>query len=144
LPEKAKIYELPYFPIVAQLYGIENAYGQLKAKGSIEFSLSSFLRGITFDDSIIVVDEIQNMAYQELGTIITRAGVNTRLIMCGDTKQDDLTSERFKETSGLREFMQIISKMNQFTTINFTHDDIVRSELVKDFIIARDEFEMAA
>lgn len=144
LGEKAKIYELPYFPIVAQLYGAENAYSSLKAKGMIEFSLSAFLRGITFDDCIVIVDEIQNMHYGELGTIITRIGVNARIIMCGDTKQDDLTSERFKETSGLREFMQIISKMKQFSVVNFTHDDIVRSELVRDFIIARDEFELAA
>ena len=82
------------------------------------------------------------MSFQELNTIITRIGVNSRIIFCGDTKQDDLTSERFKETSGLRQFISIINRLNEFETVQFTTDDIVRSDLVKNYIIAKELVEL--
>lgn len=141
LKEKSKVYEAPYAPIVEQLYDKRDAYDLLKSKQQIEFTTTSFLRGITFDDSVVIVDESQNMNFHELNTIMTRVGENTKLIFCGDTRQDDLTSERFKETSGLRQFAKIINRINEFTTITFTTDDIVRSDLVKKYIIAKEALE---
>ena len=140
--EKARHYEAPYISVVNQTFGRGDAYDVMKGKNKIDFSLTSFLRGTTFDDCVILVDEVQNMSFQELNTIITRIGVNSRIIFCGDTKQDDLTSERFKETSGLRQFISIINRLNEFETVQFTTDDIVRSDLVKNYIIAKELVEL--
>jgi phosphate starvation-inducible PhoH-like protein len=87
---------------------------------------------------VIVVDEVQNMSDAELHTIMTRVGENTRIIFAGDIKQDDLTSERYNEKSGLADFMRIINNMNEFDFVEFYADDIVRSKLVKSYIIERD------
>jgi phosphate starvation-inducible protein PhoH len=111
----------------------------LPKKGFIEFVGTSFLRGTTIDDAIIIVDEVQNMSYQELRTVITRVGENSRILFCGDTKQDDLTSERFKETSGLGDLARVFQQMDMMETIEFTIEDIVRSGFVKDFIIAENK-----
>jgi phosphate starvation-inducible protein PhoH len=137
--DKVKVYEAPYYDICTKLFDRGDAYDVLKNRGSVEFASSSFLRGTTFDDCIIVVDEVQNMNDQELHTIMTRVGENCRIIFCGDVKQDDLTSERFKETSGLSTFMKIIRNMSDFKFIEFLADDIVRSRLVKSYIIERDK-----
>lgn len=138
--QKLEVYEAPYKAICSELYHRDDAYDILKKKNLLEFTGTSFLRGTTIDNSIILVDEVQNMTYQELRTVITRVGEYSRIIFCGDTKQDDLTSERYKETSGLQDLMRVFDKMNQMRSIQFTVDDIVRSGLVKDFIIA--EYEL--
>lgn len=140
--EKARIYEAPYGAIVNSIFERGDAYDLLKQKGKIVFELTSFLRGATFDDTIIIVDECQNMSFQELNTIITRVGTNSRILFCGDTKQDDLTSERFKEVSGLRKFYQITQQLDEFGSVVFTTDDIVRSDLVKSYIIAKEQIEV--
>lgn len=136
--DKMKVYEAPYYDICNKLFDRGDAYDILKQKQMVEFASSSFLRGTTFDDCIIIVDEVQNMNDQELHTIMTRVGENCRIIFCGDVKQDDLTSERFNEKSGLSTFMRIIKKMQDFKFIEFLPDDIVRSKLVKAYIIERD------
>lgn len=137
--QKEAVYEEPYSPICTILYGRGDAYQVLKQKGMIEFRSTSFLRGVTFDDCIIVVDEMQNMSDGELHTIMTRVGQNCKIIFAGDIKQDDLTSKRFNEESGLADFMRIIGSMEQFDFVEFFADDIVRSDLVKSYIIARDK-----
>lgn len=136
--EKMAVYEGPYVSICTKLFGRADAYSVLKSRDTVEFISSSFLRGETFDDCIIIVDECQNMADQELHTIMTRVGNNCKIIFCGDVKQDDLTSERKKEVSGLRAFMPIIKNMQEFEFVEFVADDIVRSDLVKSYIIERD------
>jgi len=135
--DKMKVYEGPYYDICTKLFKRGDAYEVLKQRNSIEFMSTSFLRGSTFDDCILVVDEVQNMSDQELHTVMTRVGENCRIIFCGDVGQDDLTSERKKEVSGLRNFMKIISKMKEFKFVEFTVNDIVRSDLVKSYIIQR-------
>lgn len=138
--DKAKVYEAPYQSICAELYGRKDAYDILKNKGVINFETSSFLRGITFDNTIIIVDECQNMTYQELSTIITRVGKNTRIVFSGDYRQTDLKYD--DERSGIMNFMKIISRMNKyFACVEFTEEDIVRSGLVKDFIIKKTQLE---
>lgn len=139
LKEKAKVFEAPYVPICTKLFGRGDAYDILKQKGHIEFVTTSYLRGETFEDCILLVDEVQNMSDGELHTLITRVGQNCRIIFCGDVKQDDLTSERKKELSGLRTFIKIIRCMPEFAFVDFQIDDIVRSALVKSYIIERDK-----
>jgi phosphate starvation-inducible protein PhoH len=137
--QKLEVYEAPYKAICAELYHRDDAYDILKHKGVIEFHSTSFLRGTTIDDAIIMVDEVQNCRYVELRTVLTRTGDKSRVVLCGDTKQDDLTSERFKETSGLRDMMKVFERMGVMSTVQFEIDDIVRSGFVRDFIIAENE-----
>lgn len=135
--EKMKVYEAPYYDIASKLFSRGDAYDVLKTKNLVEFMSTSFIRGITLDDCIIIVDEVQNMSAMELHSIMTRVGENCRIIFCGDVRQDDLTSERKKELSGLRDFLKIIDRMVQFDFVEFLPEDIVRSDLVKSYIIAR-------
>lgn len=140
IKDKAKIYEAPYQSICAELYNRGDAYEILKQKGLINFETSSFLRGMTLDNTIIIVDECQNMTYQELCTIITRAGNNSKIIFCGDYRQTDLKWD--DEKSGIFNFMKILNRMTKyFTCLELTEDDIVRSGLVKDFIIKKTQIE---
>ena len=143
--EKAAVFEAPYQDIANDLFGRRDAYQILKQKGMIQFMTSSFVRGLTFDNAIILVDECQSMTYHELDTIITRVGESSRIIFCGDTKQDDLAINRNKaDISGLGEFMNVLSGIPSFKTIKFTVDDIVRSGLVKEYIIAKEKIMEAA
>ena len=140
IKEKSKIYELPYQAICSEIYGRGDAYEVLKNKTLIDFQTSSFLRGLTLNNSIIIVDECQNMTFQELSTIITRTGENARIIFCGDYRQTDLKYN--DEKQGILQFMDILKKMNKyFTCIEFNVEDIVRSGLVKDFIIKKTQHD---
>lgn len=135
--EKALVYESPYRAICCELLHKDDAYEQLKNKGLIQFMTSSFVRGITLKDCIVIVDEFQNMVDEELHSIITRVGENCKIIFCGDCRQNDLK----KETSGFHKFLKILSTMNSFGVVEFTISDIVRSSVVKEYIIKREQFE---
>lgn len=140
IKEKSKIFEAPYQAICGELYGRGDAYEILKQKGAINFETTSFLRGVTLDNTIIIVDECQNMTYSELCTVITRVGKNSRIIFCGDYRQTDLAYD--DERSGLLKFMKILGKMSKyFSTVEMVEEDIVRSGLVKDFIIKKTAIE---
>ena len=136
---KLEVYEAPYKAICAELYNRADAYEILKQKRIIEFHSTSFLRGTTIDDAVILIDECQNQRYVELRTVLTRTGDRSRVVLCGDTKQDDLTSERYKESSGLSDMMRVFERMGHMTAVQFEIDDIVRSGFVRDFIIAENE-----
>jgi phosphate starvation-inducible protein PhoH len=140
--EKAKVYEAPYYAICTELFGRSDSYEYLKSKNLVEFISTSFIRGITLNDCIIVVDEIANMTLHELDSVITRVGKNCRIVFCGDFRQSDFTKEH--EKNGLIDFMKIISKMKSFTFIDFNEQDIVRSSMVKDYIIQKDKLRIVA
>lgn len=137
IKEKTKVYEEPYKEICDELFGRGDAYDILKLRGTIGFTTTSFLRGLTFNNAIVIVDELQNMTFPELDTVMTRMGDQSRIIFCGDFRQTDLTHDRDK--SGLHHFINITKKMNRFDYIEFEKNDIVRSGLVKDYIIKRTE-----
>lgn len=134
--EKMGEYETPYIIICNKLYGRGDAYNVLKQKNHLKFESSSFLRGVTFENMVLVIDEAQNMGYQELYTILTRIGENCKVIMCGDTRQDDLTNERFKEKSGYDLMLKKLEMVPSCARIEFNEEDIVRSGFVKEFILA--------
>lgn len=130
LKQKMQEYENPYRSTCKELFGRADAYDLLKQKGIIEFVSTSFLRGETFNDAIIIVDEIQNAEFREIHTIMTRIGNNSRIILSGDLKQNDLHKKN--ETTGLPRAFKLLRKMNDcFTIVEFTIADIVRSGLVK-------------
>ena len=137
MKQKMDVYEAPYQCICSELFRRGDAYEILKQKNIIEFMSTSFIRGITLNDTIVIVDECQNMSNMELHSVMTRLGDNSRVLFCGDTRQDDLTSERKKEVSGLREFMNILINLQEFECLDFHEEDIVRSGLVKSYIIER-------
>jgi len=133
--EKSKVYEQPYMHIFSEICGRGDAYEVLKKHAVIKFMTTSYLRGLTIDDAVIIIDEAQNMSFHELDSIITRTGLDCRLIFCGDFRQSDLKKD---EKEGIHKFMDILEKMNkQFDMIEFGIEDIVRSDLVKDYLIAR-------
>jgi len=113
----------------------EMLYGNLKSQDTIKFWSTSFLRGTTLDHSIIIVDEFQNLNFHELDSIMTRVGENSKIMFCGDASQTDL--QKTNDRNGIVDFMNILRKMQSFDIIEFGIDDIVRSGLVKEYIIAK-------
>lgn len=142
LKEKMQYFEGPYIDIVNDLFEDRSAYTNLKNAGRIEFMSSSFLRGLTFDNAIIIVDEAQSMTYHEIATIMQRIGNNSKIIICGDTKQNDLLKSKY-DTTGLPKMLQVFSRMPSFAVVRFNVDDVVRSGTVREFIMAEEELEMA-
>lgn len=135
--EKMKEYEAPYSCICNELFGRGDAYELLKNKNIIEFIPTSFIRGITLSDSIIIVDEAQNLSGHECDSVITRIGHDSKIIFCGDFRQTDL---RFRdEKQGFIDFMEIIQNMNHFDHIEMMEQDIVRGPLVKEYIITKNK-----
>ena len=138
--EKMEIYQQPYRQICDTLFGRRDAWDRLEEQHHIEFISTSFIRGMSFDDAIIIVDECQNLSWEEIDTVMTRVGYRSKIIFCGDYRQSDLTKKK-NDMSGLLKFFDIAHHMASFTRIEFTIDDIVRSSLVKDYIIARMKYE---
>lgn len=132
--EKLEPFEAPYCGICEQLYDDSKAYSKLKDAGTIKFLPTSFIRGTTLNDTIVIVDEASNLSFHELDSIITRLGNNSRIIFCGDIRQSDLTKE--SERKGYLEFESIIERMKSFDIIDFMPADIVRSGLVKEYLLA--------
>ena len=140
--DKSSLYQIPYKNMVKYMFEMGNdsdfevLYGALKAQESVKFWSTSFLRGVTLDNSVIIIDEMQNLNFHELDSIITRVGENTRIVFCGDTMQSDLI--RDKEKNGIHDFMRILEMMpDDFDMIEMGIDDICRSGLVRNYLIAK-------
>lgn len=138
--EKMEIYQQPYRQICQTLFDRKDAWDRLEEQGYIEFISTSFIRGMSFDDAIIIVDEMQNMTFEEIDTVMTRVGYRSKIIWCGDYRQTDLNKKK-NDVSGILKFFDIAYHMYAFTKIEFTVDDIVRSSLVKDYILAKLKYE---
>jgi predicted ribonuclease YlaK len=140
--DKADIYQIPYKNMVKYMFQMpsdadfEMLYGNLKSQETVKFWSTSFLRGTTLDNAIVIVDEFQNANFHELCSIITRVGENCKIMFCGDATQSDLI--KTNERNGVIDFMKILRSMPSFDIIEFGIDDIVRSGLVREFIIAKE------
>ena len=139
--DKADIYQIPYKNMVKYMFQMptdadfEMLYGNLKAQESIKFWSTSFIRGTTLDNAIVIVDEFQNLNFHELDSIMTRIGENSRIMFCGDASQSDLV--KTNDRNGIHDFLNILRKMPSFDIIEFGINDIVRSGLVKEYIVAK-------
>ncbi len=139
--DKANLYQIPYKNMVRFMFempddpSFEMLYANLKAQDTVSFWSTSFIRGTTIDNSIVLVDESENLNFHELDSIITRLGVNSRIIFAGDAAQTDLTKAH--EKTGIMDFKKIIDDMDEFESIDFGIDDIVRSGLVKSYLISK-------
>lgn len=139
IEEKVDAYTAPYRAIANELFNEKMAYEMLETQGNISFMSTSFIRGQTIDDAIILVDEMQNLTFHELDSVITRVGRNTRIIFSGDYYQSDLSKETDK--NGVLHFMNIMEHMNKFTVVEFNWTDIVRSDFVRDYIMTKEMIE---
>ena len=141
--DKSLLYQIPYKHMVKYMFEMstdadfEMLYGNLKTQGTIDFWSTSFIRGTTFDNAIIIVDEFQNLNYHELDSIMTRVGQDSKIMFCGDATQSDLT--KTNERNGIMDFMRVIRLMPSLDIIEFGVEDIVRSGLVKEYILAKME-----
>ena len=139
--DKAALYQVPYANMVQFMFQQPNEqafsmlYEKLKQQGSLYFLSTSFLRGLTFDNSIIIVDECQNLNFHELDTIITRVGQDSKIVFCGDFGQSDLS--RTSEKNGLHDFLRILEEMEEFNCVEFDIGDIVRSGFVRSYLIQK-------
>ena len=134
--EKEEPYKAPYKSICDELFGYPGAWGKLTTTKSVDFESTSFIRGVTFDRTILIVDEMQNMNFHELDSIITRVGNDCKIIFCGDQNQTDFT--RKDEKDGIVKFISLIEQMRFFRVINFGWVDIVRSDFVRDYIMTKE------
>ena len=141
--DKAALYQIPYKNMVKYMFQMpsdadfEMLYGNLKSQETVKFWSTSFIRGTTLDNSIIIIDEMQNLNFHELDSIITRVGENTKILFCGDASQSDLI--RQNEKNGVVDFMKILRQMPSFDIIEFEVADVIRSGLIKEYIITKME-----
>ena len=144
--DKSDIYQVPYKHMVKYMFQMpsdadfEMLYGNLKAQDTIKFWSTSFLRGTTLDNAIVIVDEFQNLNFHELDSIMTRVGDNSKIMFCGDATQSDLT--KTNDRNGIVDFMKILTSMPSVDIIEFGLDDIIRSGLVKEYLVAKLELGM--
>ena len=144
--DKAALYQVPYQNMVKFMFEQPNEqafnmlYDRLKNQGSLYFLSTSFLRGLTFDNSIIIVDECQNLNFHELDTITTRVGQDSKIVFCGDFSQTDLLKQN--EKNGLHDFLRILMEMQEFNCVEFNIGDIVRSGFVRNYLIQKTKLGM--
>lgn len=136
LEEKMDAYNAPYKSLCTELFEDKEAYEKLNEQGQVQFISTSHIRGTTINDAVIIVDEMQNLTFHELDSIITRVGYNCRIIFCGDYYQSDFVKDGDKK--GIMRFMEILELMKDFTVVEFTWADIVRSDFVRDYLMTKD------
>jgi len=134
--EKEEPYKLPYKNLCDQIFGYDGAYMKLSTTNKLKFETTSYIRGATFDQTILVVDEMQNMNFHELDSVITRVGNDCRIIFAGDYKQTDFKNQ--DEKNGILQFISIIELMSSFNVTQFEWADIVRSDFVRDYIMTKE------
>ena len=138
--EKKDAYTGPYRSICSELFQSADAWTKLKQAGTVQFMSTSFIRGMPISNAIVVLDEMQNLTFHELDSIITRVGQNCKFIMCGDYYQSDFTKETDK--TGILKFLSIIEQLKNFTVVEFGWEDIVRSDFVRDYIMTKEMLKL--
>lgn len=139
--DKASLYQIPYKNMVKYMFempddnSFEMLYENLKAQETVSFWSTSFLRGTTLDNAIVIIDECQNLNFHELDSIMTRCGQDTKIMFCGDARQSDL--QKSNERTGIVDFQRILQDMNEFSLVEYNIEDIVRSGLVKSYLISK-------
>ena len=139
--DKSSLYQIPYKNMVKYMFempddnSFEMLYGNLKTQETISFWSTSFIRGTTLDRAIVIIDECQNLNFHELDSIITRVGEDTKIIFCGDVNQTDL--QKTNEKNGIHNFMSILQTMKEFGMVEFNVEDIVRSGLVRSYLVSK-------
>ena len=138
--EKEDVFTSPYKAIACELFGDQSSWGKAVTAKKIQFESTSFIRGLTLDNAVILVDEMQNLSFHELDSVITRVGKGSRIIFAGDYLQSDF---KFKDDKdGIIKFLTIVEQLKKFEIINFGWEDIVRSDFVRDYIMTKEMLGM--
>jgi len=137
--EKKDAYTGPYKSICTELFNDPEAWTKLTNNGTIEFMSTSFIRGTTLSDAVVIIDEMQNLNFHELDSVITRIGQNCKFLMCGDYYQSDFDKE--KDKNGILQFLEILEMLQKFKIVEFNWEDIVRSDFVRDYIMTKEMLE---
>ena len=139
--DKSNLYQIPYKNMVKYMFempddaAFEMLYDNLRSQETVSFWSTSFIRGVTMDNCVIIVDEFSNLNFHELDSIITRVGENCKIIFSGDYSQSDLVKSN--EKNGVLDFMRIVQTMQSFDVVEFGIEDIVRSGLVREYLISK-------
>ena len=139
--DKSNLYQIPYKNMVKYMFempdekSFEMLYDNLRTQATISFWSTSFIRGTTFDRCIIIVDEFSNLNFHELDSIVTRVGQDCKIIFSGDYSQSDLIKSG--ERQGVLDFMKVLQTMPSFETVEFGIEDIVRSGLVREYLVSK-------
>ena len=134
--EKKEVFETPYKAICNELFGDVNIYDRMIANNQLQFTTTSFIRGLTIDNAVVIVDEMQNLNFHELDSVITRVGTNCRVIFSGDYLQSDFKDPA--ERDGIQRFLRIIDQLKNFSVVSFNWHDIVRSDFLRDYIMTKE------
>lgn len=134
--EKEEVFTAPYKGLCENLFEDPAAWNKLRTTKKVEFESTSFIRGVTIDNAVIIVDEMQNLNFHELDSVITRVGLYSKMILCGDARQSDFKFEDEKE--GIHKFLAIIEQMRKFSIVTFGWEDIVRSGFVRDYLMTKE------
>jgi predicted ribonuclease YlaK len=137
--EKKDAYTGPYRSACAELFEDPEAWDKLKNSHKVEFLSTSFIRGLTISNAVVIIDEMQNLTFHELDSVVTRIGQNCKFVMCGDYYQSDFDKDR--DRNGILKFLEIIEQLRNFEVIEFTWEDIVRSDFVRDYIMTKEMLE---
>ena len=138
--EKKEVFETPYKAICNELFGDVNIYDRMIANNQLQFTTTSFIRGLTIDNAVVIVDEMQNLNFHELDSVITRVGTNCRVIFSGDYLQSDFKDPA--ERDGIQRFLRIIDQLKNFSVVSFNWHDIVRSDFLRDYIMTKEMLGM--
>lgn len=136
LEEKKEVFETPYKSICNELFNDPKSYNKMINNNTIEFTTTSYIRGMTIDNAIIVVDEMQNLNFHELDSVVTRVGENCRIIFSGDYYQSDFSNE--SDRQGIQRFLRIVEQLKNFSVVTFNWHDIVRSDFLRDYIMTKE------
>ena len=136
IEEKKEVFETPYKAICNELFGDVNIYDRMIANNQLQFTTTSFIRGLTIDNAVVIVDEMQNLNFHELDSVITRVGTNCRVIFSGDYLQSDFKDPA--ERDGIQRFLRIIDQLKNFSVVSFNWHDIVRSDFLRDYIMTKE------
>ena len=136
IEEKKEVFETPYKAICNELFGDVNIYDRMIANNQLQFTTTSFIRGLTIDNAVVIVDEMQNLIFHELDSVITRVGTNCRVIFSGDYLQSDFKDPA--ERDGIQRFLRIIDQLKNFSVVSFNWHDIVRSDFLRDYIMTKE------
>ena len=136
IEEKKEVFETPYKAICNELFGDVNIYDRMIANNQLQFTTTSFIRGLTIDNAVVIVDEMQNLNFHELDSVITRVGTNCRVIFSGDYLQSDFKDPA--ERDGIQRFLRIIDQLKNFSVVTFNWHDIVRSDFLRDYIMTKE------
>lgn len=133
LDDKTLPWAMPVIDVLQQHLG-KGAVDTALKNGNIEVAPMALMRGRSFDNAYIIMDEAQNMTIPEMKMVVTRVGENCTLVLNGDVKQSDIN-----EQSGLSKAIHLAKKYNMDAkVIEFTTNDIIRSDICKQWIVAFD------